>query len=96
MEGNWISASTLGTFSGVVFVVTIVVQFVKEPLDLIYKMPTRVLVLLVSWTVLYGRFFLVDYSFTPERLFLNFLNGFVVSLAAIGAYSVASDHMKLR
>ncbi len=94
MEGDWISASTLGTFSGVVFVVTLVVQFLKEPLDLVYKLPTRVLVLFVSWTVLFGRLLWIDDVFTTERMFLNFLNGFVVALAAIGAHSVAKDNLK--
>lgn len=96
MEGDWISGSTLSTFSGVVFVVTVLVQFLKEPLDRIYKLPTRVLVLFLSWSVLMGRCLLMDDGFTPERIFLNFLNGFVVSLAAMGAHSLASDHLKWR
>jgi len=96
MEDDWISASTLSTFSGVVFVVTLLVQFLKEPLDQVYKLPTRVLVLVLSWTVLMGRCVLLHEGFTLERIFLNFLNGFIVSLAAMGTHSVARDHLKWR
>jgi len=96
MEGDWISGSTLSTFSGVVFVVTVLVQFLKEPLDRVYKIPTRVLLLGLSWTVLMGRCLIMNEGLTPERIFLNFLNGFVVSLAAMGTHSVARDHLKWR
>lgn len=93
MEGDWITLATLGSFSGVVFATTLVAQFVKEPLDKVVKIPTRLLVLFVAWFILMGYHWVQMGRFTAAGLFLDLLNGFVVTLAAMGAHSLAQDKL---
>lgn len=94
MEGEFLSMATLGTFGGVVFAVTVVSQFLKGTLDRVLKMPTRLMVLVLSWLVLLGRTFVMNGAFAVDTVFLDLLNGFLVALAAMGAHSVAKDNLK--
>lgn len=91
---DWISMSTLGTFGGVVFVVTLMTQFLKEPLDQITHVPTRILTLALAWTVLIGRRLVLMDAVLPDGLFMDALNGFLVALSAMGAHSVARDNLR--
>lgn len=85
--------SSLGTFSGVVFAVTLITQFLKEPVDRLKRMPTRMLVLLVAWAVLFGRRAAVG-GITLDGAYLDVVNGFLVALASMGAHSVAKDNLR--
>jgi hypothetical protein len=93
-QGDWITMASLGTFGGAVFAVTLICQFLKEPVDRILKLPTRLLALVAAWVVLLGRRFVMDGAMPPDGLFLDFLNGFLVALAAMGAHSVARDNLR--
>lgn len=85
--------SALGTFSGVVFAVTVVTQFLKGQVDQVLQLPTRVLTLLVSWAVLVGHRYFLNGSITLDGLFLDSLNAFLVALTAMGVYSVVKDNL---
>lgn len=93
-QGDWITMASLGTFGGAVFAVTLICQFLKDAVDRVVKVPTRLLVLAVSWVVLLGRRFFMDGTMPLDGLFLDFLNGFLVALAAMGAHSFARDHLR--
>lgn len=80
--------SLLGTFAGSVTFVTLVVQFFKLPLDKVWKIPTRVLVYILSCLVLILAQ-AVTKTLTLETGVLSLLNGFVVAFASFGAYEVA-------
>ena len=94
MSGDWITSSTLATFGGSVFVVTLIAQFLKGYLDRITHVPTRVLVLVIAWAVLFGRRSLLYGDFAVNGLFLDWLNGFLVALTAMGVHSVARDNLR--
>lgn len=94
MQTNWITMETLGTFGGVVFVVTLICQFLKVPLDTRLRIPTRLLALVVSWGVLAGKRALGGGDLHFDGLFLDALNGFLVALAAMGAHSFAKDNFR--
>ena len=86
MEGL-LSWDILGTYAGVTMIVTLIVQYLKLPLDKVWKIPTRVLVYVISCIVLIlTQVFLKTFSF--DNLILSLLNGFVVSFASFGAYEV--------
>ena len=51
MEGL-LSWDILGTYAGVTMIVTLIVQYLKLPLDKVWKIPTRVLVYVISCIVL--------------------------------------------
>lgn len=93
MEKDWISMATLQTFSGVVFVVTVISQFLKGPVDGLMKVPTRWVVLAVSWLVLLGRRYVMG-EMSLDGAFVDLLNGFLVALTAMGAHSVVRDNLK--
>lgn len=94
MENDWITLSTLGTFAGAVFAVTLISQFLKGAVDRMAKFPTRLLVLLISWVVLLSRQYIMAGDLTFEGVFMDMLNGFLVSLSAMGAHSVVKDNLE--
>lgn len=94
MQNEWITLSSLGTFGGTVFAVTLMSQFLKGYVDHMTKVPTRFLVLVLAWVVLVGRRTVMTGDLTGAGLFLDFLNGFLVALAAMGTHAMAKDHLK--
>jgi len=93
---DWITLSMLGSFTGAVFTVTVISQFLKEIVDHYVKLPTRVLVLVISWLVLLGYRYVTKGALHPEGVYLDVLNGFLVALASMGAHSVAKDRLGWR
>lgn len=78
----------LGTLAGATAATLLIVQFAKLPLDKVWKIPTRLLVLVVAFLILLGaQAFTAGLS--PEALPLIALNSFLVAAAAMGAYEVA-------
>ena len=81
---NW---QTLGTYAGAVAFVTLVVQYFKLPLDKVWKIPTRILVYIISCLVLIVTN-IATHSLSLETFILSLLNGFVIACASFGAYEV--------
>ena len=94
MDGEWITLSSLGTLGGVVFAVTLISQFLKGLVDRIVKLPTRALVLLISWAILLGHRQIVAGGLTFEYVYLDILNGFLVALTSMCAHGMAKEHLK--
>lgn len=85
---DWISLMDMGTCGGIVLAVTVIVQFIKRDLDRIRKVPTRYVVLLISWGLLLTHR-AVTGEITAGGLMLDFIHGFQVALTAIGTHQVA-------
>ena len=82
---NW---SELSTLAGATAATMLIVQFTKMPLDRVWKIPTRLLVLTVSFVILLlAQIFTA--GLTPESLPLIALNSFIVAAASMGMYEVA-------
>ncbi len=94
MQNDWITLSTLGTFAGTVFAVTLISQFLKGVVDKMVKTPTRLLVLLIAWAVLLGRQYIMAGDLSFEGVFMDLLNGFMVALSAMGAHSIVKDNLQ--
>lgn len=94
MQNDWITLASLGTFGGAVFTVTLISQFLKGLVDHVHKVPTRLLVLLISWAVLLGHRQIVAGGLSFAHVYLDILNGFLVALSAMGAHGIAKDHLK--
>lgn len=86
--------STLTTFGGAVFTVTLTAQYLKVLIDRVVHIPTRFLVLLIAWAVLMGRRLVASDPVSFEGLFLDWVNGFLVALSAMGAHGVARDKLR--
>jgi peptidoglycan/LPS O-acetylase OafA/YrhL len=84
---NYLTWEFIASFAGAVFVVTMIVQFLKLPLDRVWKVPTRFIVFLIALLILFLVLFFTD-TITPEKAALTVLNAIVVTMAAMGAYEV--------
>lgn len=93
MQNEWISLATLGTFGGVVFAVTLICQFLKGAVDRLGKLPTRLLVLLLSWAILLGRRYIMQGAIGFEGFYLDLLNGLLVAVSAMGTHALAKDNL---
>lgn len=91
-DQDWISLKDLGTHGGMVLAVTVIAQFIKGDLDRIRKVPTRYIVLLIAWGLLAVRRAITE-GFTSGGLFLDFINGFFVALAAMGTHQIAKENI---
>lgn len=86
---QFMSLQSLGTFTGVVLAVNIVVQVIKD-LPGLTKIPTRWMVLVVSEGLLFG-LAAVQGTLSAQVVLVTFLNGFVVTASAMSTWQVAKD-----
>lgn len=76
---------SLATVAGATAATLLIVQYVKAPLDRVWKVPTRGLALAVAFALLLmARAFTVGLAWPDVPLLM--VNAFVVALAAMGAY----------
>ncbi len=87
---QFLSLQSLGTFTGVVLAVNVVVQVIKD-LPGLTKIPTRLVVLIVSEGIIFG-LAAVQNTLNAQAILVNFLNGFVVAASAMGTWQVARDN----
>lgn len=82
---NW---EFLASFTGVVTVVTLLIQFLKLKLDKVWKIPTRFFVYGMSIVLL----FTVEYftkGLAIDQIPLILLNGVIVTITSLGTYEVS-------
>jgi len=77
----------LATVAGATAATLLIVQFLKVPLDAVWKIPTRLLVYLIALVIMLVAQYFVD-GLTVEKAALAFINAFVVALAAYGSYEL--------
>ncbi len=92
---NFFTLDYLGTFAGIVAIITLIIQFTKMPLDRIWKIPTRFVVWVLSYILLVAVSILTD-NFTAEMTVLNALNAVLVAWTAMGAYEVTFKKIESR
>ena len=78
----------LGTTAGATAAVLLIVQFVKAPLDKVWKIPTRLLVYILSALIVIGARFFGAGEVNWDTALLLVVNAFVVAMAAMGSYEV--------
>ena len=89
MADNFLSWPTLATFSGAVAAVVFLVQFLKVPLDNLKKVPTRIIVYIVSFAVLLVAKIFTEPQFSVETVALCLVNAILVALSAMSLYEQA-------
>ena len=77
----------LATVAGATAATLLIVQFLKVPLDMVWKIPTRLLVYLIALVIMLVAQYFTD-GLTVEKAALAFINAFVVALAAYGSYEL--------
>lgn len=87
VPGEPLTWEYLVTIAGATAATLLIVQFLKVPLDRVWKIPTRAFVYFVALTIL-----LVATAFTiglsVDNALLTVVNAFVVALAAYGSYEL--------
>lgn len=78
----------LATIAGAATFTLLVAQFLKFPLDKIWKIPTRVVVYCIAFIVmLIGTAFTAD-GLTAQSVLLALANAFIAALTAMGGYEL--------
>lgn len=77
----------LATIAGAAAATLLIVQFIKAPLDAVWKIPTRVLAYIIALIIM-----LVATAFTTglttQSALLAVINAFVAAMTAMGAYEL--------
>ena len=84
---DFFSWAGIGTMAGAVAAVLIIVQYIKAPLDKVWKIPTRVVVYVIAFMLLMAAD-TVSGNISWERVGLVILNSFIVSTSAMGTYEM--------
>jgi len=78
----------LGTTAGATAAVLLIIQYIKAPLYKLWKIPTRLLVYLLSAMITTGAQAFGFGSIVWADVPLLIVNAFVVAMAAMGSYEV--------
>ena len=79
--------SQLATIAGATAAVLLIVQLLKLPLDRVWKIPTRIVVYIISLILLLLANLFTD-GITLQGGILTAINAIIVALAAMGAYEM--------
>ena len=82
----------IATIPGAIAATLLIVQYLKLPLDKVWKIPTRYWVLLIAFGLLAIAQSMIRGLTWPDVLLVA-INAFVVALAAMGAYEVSFAKM---
>lgn len=85
-QGPWTWAY-LATIAGATAATLLIVQFLKVPLDKVWKIPTRLFVYLIALIILVIATAYTS-GITMNTFLLSVLNAFIVALAAYGSYEL--------
>lgn len=77
----------LASIAGATAATLLIVQFLKVPLDKVWKIPTRVVVYIIALIIMLVATALTS-GLTANNALLAIVNAFVVALAAYGSYEV--------
>ena len=94
-NASFFSWESIGTMAGAVAAVLIIVQYIKAPLDKVWKIPTRVVVYVIAFMLLLTGD-IVSGAISWERVGLVILNAFMVSTSAMGTYEMTFKKAETR
>lgn len=77
----------LATIAGATAATLLIVQFLKLPVDKVWKFPTRILAYMIALVLMIGATYFIG-ELTWESAALAAVNAFVVALAAMGSYEI--------
>lgn len=86
----------LATIAGATAATLLIVQFLKLPIDKVWKIPTRIVAYIIALVIVILAQYFTD-GLDAQKALLCIINAFVVALAAFGAYELTfakSDILK--
>ena len=84
---NPVSWAQLATIGGAAMATMLIVQLLKLPLDKVWKIPTRIIVFLISFIVLILATYFTQ-GLTADTALLTVINAVIVALTAMGGYEL--------
>lgn len=90
--GPWTWAY-LATIAGATAATLLIVQFLKVPLDKVWKIPTRLFVYMIALIIMAVATAYTS-GLTANTFLLCILNAFIVALAAYGSYEITFAKLK--
>ncbi len=94
--GSYMTWEFLGTISGATAAVLLIVQFIKAPLDKIWRIPTRFIVYIFSFIILISVEYFSVGNISYNRFGLILLNAIIVTIAAMGAYEATFHKLDIK
>lgn len=91
---EYITWEFLGTMAGATTAVLLIIQFIKAPLDKVWKIPTRVVAWIFALIVLVSVEIVTTGQFSLDRILLALLNSIIVTMAAMGAYEISFSKLE--
>lgn len=85
---EYVSWAYIATMGGATFVTTLIVQFLKMPLDYIWKIPTRFFVYFIALLTMLVAEYITQGGLLFDRAVLIAVNAFLVTIAAMGTYEI--------
>ncbi|MGI6239544.1 MAG: hypothetical protein ACOYI5_07945 [Christensenellales bacterium] len=92
-DGALITWDSLLTIGGATAATLLIVQYLKTPLDRVWKIPTRALVYVIALALLLAAA-AFTIGITLEGAILSILNAVLVSTSAYGAYEVTFKRLE--
>lgn len=92
---EYFTLESMGTFAGMVVVLTVIVQFLKPLIDKIVCMPTRYVVWIIA-IMLSTAYTAITGSFSWSSMLLLLLNSIVLTMAAMGTYEVTFKKLETK
>lgn len=92
---DYLTWEFLGTMAGAVAATTLITQFLKLPVDRLWKIPTRFVVYVIALSLLFAVEFFTG-GVSAERVILIILNAVVVASASMGAYEITFKKLESR
>ena len=93
--GNFWTWEFLGTMAGAIGATTLITQFLKMPLDKVWKVPTRFVVYVIAVIIL-SAYQLFTGEFTLDKAALIILNAIIVATAAMGTYETTFKKLEIK
>ena len=90
-----VSWEQLATISGAAMATMLIVQLLKLPLDKVWKIPTRIIVFIISFIVL-GLATYFTQGLTWNTALLTVINAVIVALTAMGGYELTFKKIEER
>ena len=92
---NPVSWEQLATIGGAAMATMLIVQLLKLPLDKVWKIPTRIIVFVISFIVL-GLATYFTQGLTWNTALLTVINAVIVALTAMGGYELTFKKIEER
>ena len=93
-QNEFVSWAYLATMGGAVAATTLIVQFLKVPIDKIWKIPTRFVVYFIALIIMLVAEYITQRGLILDQTALIAVNAILVTMAAMGTYEATFKRLE--